>query len=106
MPVTKVILRNSLLVLAGVPVLALAACGGEGGDMVPTPYHGVPYTHERTAGTGIAYVRASMLPPKETKTETMLEQKAPVAAPVETPPPPIEAPVSTGDKVFDKKQSK
>lgn len=104
MPVTKIVLRNAVLAVVALPALALSACGGEG-DYVPTPYHNVPYTHERTAGTGIAYVRASMLPRKEAKVETMLETKAPVAAPAEpaTPPPP---PIVAGDKVFDKKQSK
>ncbi len=111
MPVKQTALRNIALVLVSVPALALTACGGEGsGDMVATPYHSVPYTEGRTAGSGIAFVRASMLPSKEAKTETIMEQKTPVAAPVETPPPPVDmpvsAPVSTGDKVFDKKQTK
>lgn len=104
MPVTKIISRNAVLAVVALPALALSACGGEG-DYVPTPYHNVPYTHERTAGTGIAYVRASMLPRKEAKVETMLQTAEPVVAPAEpmTPPPP---PIVAGDKVFDKKQSK
>lgn len=102
MPTTK-ILRGSVLILAALPAFALAACG----DLVPTPYDGVPYTHERTAGRGVAYVRASMLPPKETKTETIMEEKTVVTAPAvvePTPPPP--PPITAGDKVFDNKQSK
>ncbi len=44
-------------------VLALAACG-EGWEMVQVRNQ-VPYTEERTAGPGIAYVRAMMMPEKK-----------------------------------------
>jgi len=94
--------RISLLSLAAVPALMLSACG----DLVPEPYHGVPYTHERTAGTGVAYVRGKMMPAKETKTE-MIAPAAKVETTVETPPPPpLEAPVTQGDKLFEQRQSK
>ena len=105
MPTTKVFLRGSVLVLAALPAFGLAACG----DLVPTPYDGVPYTHERTAGRGVAYVRASMLPPKETKTEAIMEEKTVVTAPAEVetaPPPPPPPPITAGDQVFDNKQTK
>lgn len=97
---SKDFIRLSILTLATAPALMLSACGD---NLEPTPYHGVPYTDERTAGTGVAYVRAKMLPPKETKTEAVTP---PAAAPEPTPPPPIEAPVTQGDKIFDSKQSK
>lgn len=60
--------RLPILVLSTLAPLALSACG-EGYEAVP--YHGVPYTEERTAGAGVQYVRAMMLP-----------EKGPVLAPV------------------------
>lgn len=98
MPATQKILRQSVLALALLPALALGACG-EGSGWTTVPYDQVPYTHERTAGRGIAYVRAAMLPPKEMKTEIVIVQ--PEAAPIVVP-----APLTQGDKVFDAKQSK
>lgn len=98
MPTTQKILRQSVLALTLLPALALGACG-EGSGWTTVPYEQVPYTHERTAGRGVAYVRAAMLPPKEMKTEIVVEQ--PVAAPIVVP-----APLTAGDKVFDAKQSK
>ncbi len=53
--------RLPILVLSALSPLALSACG-EGYEAVP--YHGVPYTEERTAGAGVQYVRAHMLPEK------------------------------------------
>jgi len=101
---SKFVLRSSLCALSIVPALLLAACG----DLEPTAYEGVPYTEERTAGRGVQYVRASMLPPRETNTQMM--QQAPVAAPAQAapPPPPVEtpAPATKGDKLFERKQAK
>lgn len=57
--------------------LALAACG-EGWEMQLTnTVH--PYGNARTAGSGVVYVRAKMLPEKDVKLEP--------AAAVETPAP-------------------
>lgn len=101
MPVNKSIVRISVLGLSALPLLALTACG-EGYEV--KPYYGVPYTDERTAGHGVEYVRASMLPPKEMKTETVTKTEETVtapAAPKEVPPPPVAA-----DKMFKEKQSK
>lgn len=100
MPTTQKILRQSILALALLPALALGACG-EGSGWTTVPYDQVPYTHDRTAGRGVAYVRAAMLPPKEMKTEAIVEQAAPAAAPIVVP-----APLVAGDKIFDKKQGK
>jgi len=51
--------RFGSLIFSGVALLGLSACG-EGWEMVP--YDGTPYGDERTAGSGVAYVRALMLP--------------------------------------------
>lgn len=51
-----------LLSVCGLSTLALTACG-EGYDVVQIRGQ-VPYTEERTAGPGVAYVRAHMMPAK------------------------------------------
>lgn len=107
MSTTKIILRTTVLTVSVLPMLALAACG-DGWEV--KPYEGVPYTHERTAGRGIEYVRASMMPAKSTNTEVMMKKEEPVAAPVVTPPPPeaeaVPAPAKAADKIFNNKQAK
>lgn len=52
---------TSLLILSGVSTLGLSACG-EG--WVAMPYQGVPYGEERTAGSGVKFVRDHLLPSK------------------------------------------
>ena len=106
-------LRYTLLALSVVPVFGLAACGDAGGGASHNTYwEGVPYTHERTAGKGVAFVRGAMMPPKETKTEAVMEAPAPaVAEPAVVEPepslePPIEAPTTSGDRIFDSRQGK
>ncbi len=61
-------------------VLALAACG-EGWEMQRID-NIVPYGNTRTAGTGVAYVRAKMLPEKTLNTAVPVEQKLKSAEPV------------------------
>lgn len=56
------ILRSAVIVLSGLSAVSLAACG-EGYDVVKTR-GSVPYVEERTAGPGVAYVRAHMMPEK------------------------------------------
>ena len=69
-------LRRSLALMTGVvSVLTLSACG-EG--WVPQKYMGFPYGNERTAGPGVEYVRARLLP-----------EKGPILVPVETPAPQV-----------------
>lgn len=99
MSMTKSILRAFALGLSVLPVLALAACG-DGWEV--KPYYGVPYTHDRTAGHGVEYVRSTMMPAKTTKTETLMKTEETTVAPVKAAPPPL----TTGDKVFNNKQSK
>jgi hypothetical protein len=86
--------RLFLCVLSCVPLLSLSACG-EGWETVP--YTGVPYG-ERTAGTGVAYVR-----------KTMARERGPILAPEMKQTPPVAAPPvapSQADKVFDARQKK
>ena len=99
MSTTRILFRGAILTFSVLPVLALAACG-EG--WVTQPYEGVPYTYERTAGRGVEYVRASMAPAKSTNTETIMKKEETVVAPVAAPPPPL----TSGDKIFTKKQTK
>ncbi len=54
--------RVALIAVSAFSTLTLAACG-DGWDMVQIRDQ-VPYTDERTAGPGIAYVRAHMMPEK------------------------------------------
>lgn len=106
----KKAVRLSVLSLTAIPVLALGACGdGGSGGWQAVPYEGVPYTHERTAGKGVTFVRAAMLPPKEAKVEPMMQETKPVETPApeaKAPPPPRTEPITAGDSVFEKKQAK
>lgn len=84
--------RSALILVATLPVLA--ACG-EGWVMQPVRNY-VPYTEERTAGPGVAYVRAYMLP-----------EKGPVLEPVMTPVVvPAAEPMEDAAPIFTKKQQK
>ncbi len=80
-------IRRAVYTLSCLPVLALAGCG-DGWEMVQVRGQ-VPYTEERTAGPGIAYVRAHLMP------EKTLVLPEPVAAPVKDAAP-----------IFDKKVQK
>jgi hypothetical protein len=82
--------------------LFLAACG-EGYEMIKTDTM-FPYGNARTAGSGVAYVRANMMPEKTLKVEPpMAEEAAPVAMP--PPPPAVEEqkPADT-QQILDKVQ--
>lgn len=68
------ILKRSIQVLSILPLFALGACG-EGWDM--QPYHGTPYG-ERTAGHGVEYVRAKMMPEKGPVLEDAMEKAEPL----------------------------
>ncbi len=82
-------------ILLAAPLL-MTACGP---DFEPVRVQGiVPYTMERTAGTGVAYVRAKMMPAKAVVVETKTE--APVAV---TPPP---EPLKSAEPVFHDAQKK
>jgi hypothetical protein len=74
--------------------LFLAACG-DGWEMVRTDTM-FPYGNQRTAGTGVAYVLAKMMPKKDLN---LKEVERPMAPVLSAPPKPM-------DKVFDEKQLK
>lgn len=83
--------------------LALSACGGEGWEMRRTTVF--PYGNQRTAGTGVEYVRASMMPARG----PVLEAPKPVVTPAPAPQPvimPEPAPMKPADPVFNKIQRK
>lgn len=56
------IFRKAVIAFCGISALSLTACG-DGWEMVQTRGK-VPYTEERTAGPGVMYVRAHMMPEK------------------------------------------
>ena len=82
------------VILLGSSTLGLAACG-EGWE--PQELRGrVPYTEERTAGPGVEYVRAYMLP-----------EKGPVLEPETVPAlKGTETPVQDAEPMFDAGQQK
>lgn len=93
--------RYFKLAILAAPIM-LTACG-EGWEMTRVKDI-VPYTMPRTAGTGVAYVRAKMLPKKELNL-----QPAPAVAPMTTPPPappPVTPAPSKAEEVFREQQSK
>jgi hypothetical protein len=78
--------------------LLLAGCGD---GWTTQAYHGTPY--DRTAGSGVEYVRAHMAPPATLNTESQTKAEPP-AAPAPAPAAPAPAPAETkkGDAVFHK----
>jgi hypothetical protein len=116
-------LRRYINFAAVSAICLLTACSGE--ELVQVPYEGTPYGNERTAGFGVAYVRASMAPARglNTADEDLgvrnlreIDEMAPAEeAVVITPPEPViekvvavppEEPVAEADEVFNKQQRK
>jgi hypothetical protein len=95
-------MRRTILILStAAPLLLLAACDGY--EM--QRYTGFPYDNQRTAGSGVQYVLAKMMP-----TKGPVLEPAPVVAPaaepiIEIPPPPVET-ITPADPVFDSKARK
>jgi len=83
------IFRQVVIALSGVSALSLAACG-EGYEVVKIR-GSVPYTEERTAGPGVAYVRAHLMP------EKTIVLPEPLVAPV---------PVQSAEPMFEQKMEK
>jgi hypothetical protein len=69
--------RHVFTILAVLTPLALSACG-EGWEMKLTNTH-FPYGNQRTAGSGVMYVRAHMMPEKELKLKPVARDHAPEA---------------------------
>ncbi|MCB1556709.1 MAG: hypothetical protein KDJ15_05285 [Alphaproteobacteria bacterium] len=112
--------RSLVVALSALPVLFLAGCG-QGWEQ--GQYERVPYTMERTAGHGIAYVRAKLMPARgpsvvvqeeavdlsadslaaEDSVSLVVEEKAPLYTTMKTEPK-VE-PVSA-DSLFEKAQRK
>ena len=90
---SKAFLRLSVLCAP----LLLTACG-EGWEAQKTTEH-FPYGNQRTAGSGVVYVRAKMMPEKELKVEPVLEK---VVADV---PDEVE-PVLQAEAIFEEAQTK
>lgn len=86
------IIRQAVLAVSGLSALSLAACG-EGYEMVKVRGQ-VPYTEERTAGPGVAFVRAHMMP------EKTIVLPEPILAPQ------VSAPVKDAEPIFEQKQTK
>ncbi len=78
-------LRLAVILLSGFSAMSLTACG-EGYDVVKIR-GSVPYTEERTAGPGVAYVRAHMMPEKTVVIPQEIVTPAPAPVPMETAEP-------------------
>lgn len=89
--------KFGLMAVAVLP-LALTACGGEGWELRKTTTT-FPYGNQRTAGSGVEWVRASLMPAKGPVLEA--PQPTPAPEPVVMPEPAPE-PVAPADPVFNK----
>jgi len=91
-----------------VPALFLAGCG-DGYEM--RPYHNTPYG-DRTAGSGVEYVRAHMMQEKGPVIKAEQPKLEPIVAPppaepvVETKPDPVDNLIGSGEKFFRDLQKK
>jgi len=81
----------------------LAGCG-EGWEMIRVD-NVVPYGNSRTAGTGVAYVRAKLLPPREVNAAPVEKATTTTARPAVIPEQPAET-VKSAEPVFHKSQQK
>ena len=84
------IFRPVVMSVCGFAALGLSACG-EGYEMVKVRGQ-VPYTEERTAGPGVAFVRAHMMPEKT----VVLPQEIMAPAPV----------IQNAEPIFEQKMQK
>lgn len=93
--------RSFLRISALILPLFLTACGDGWEAQKTTKYK--PYGNSRTAGSGIVYVRAKLLPKKELKLEPEIKETPPAQEKVKAAPP---APVKPADKMFNDAQIK
>ncbi len=85
--------HKNILLVAGLSALSLSACGEGSGKWEVVPFKGqVPYTEERTAGSGVMYVRAHLLP-----------EKGPVLPATSDPVP---EPIKSAEPIFSNKVQK
>lgn len=106
-------IRQSALLLATLSPLGLAACGD---GWTTQPYNKEPYSMERTAGSGVEYVRGMMSPQKGAVLEPQMEDRVEVtkteSIESDAPPPPPVAEekddqiVNEADHIFTRKQKK
>lgn len=101
-------MKNKALVLASVSIMALgglSACdAGDGQTWEAIEYEGVPYTEERTAGTGIKWVLAAMAPKKGPVLVPIMEETKVIAPQISLPPP--EPEIKNATPIFDEKMGK
>jgi hypothetical protein len=99
-------LRRTILTLsAAAPLLLLSACDGYEMRL----YDGFPYGNARTAGHGVEYVLAKMMPKKGPVLEPVAEAPPPVVTPepeIAPPPPPPPEPMKQADEILEKKARK
>jgi hypothetical protein len=98
-------IKHYVTLIAALAPLALTGCGD---GWVTQKYEGVPYagkgidSDERTAGYGVEYVRAAMMPSKGPMTEAV----TPPPAPPPPAPVPAAAPVRSAEPIYNKAQEK
>jgi hypothetical protein len=85
--------------------LFLSGCGEE---YEATLYQGFPYGNERTAGSGVTYVRANLMPEKGPVLEEVKlpEEPAPAAEPEAVEPEPVKEFPEEAEKLFKEMQKK
>ncbi|MCD8566749.1 MAG: hypothetical protein LRY36_02365 [Alphaproteobacteria bacterium] len=79
-------ISRTRLVTALASLLLLASCGEDSGWEMKLTNTAFPYGNQRTAGSGVMYVRAQMLPEKTLSLETVQHDMTPEAAPVSAAP--------------------
>ncbi len=94
------------ILVATVGSLSLAGCGEE---YEMTKYEGFPYGNERTAGSGITYVRVKMMPEKGPVLEEVQlpeEIEEAVVEPEAVEPAPVEEFPKEAEELFQEMQKK
>lgn len=99
----RVILKQSFGALVIASALMLSACG-EG--WVAVENNGVPYGEERTAGSGIKYVRAYMLDEKGPVLDPIMEEVENLLEDHSSMSMPAEEAVASAEPIFTKKLKK
>lgn len=78
-------ISRSRLVATLASVLLLASCGDDSGWEMKLTNTAFPYGNQRTAGSGVMYVRAKLLPEKTLTLEKVEHDMTPKAAPAAAP---------------------